>query len=285
MTAPPDNDVLWARALVKTYRGAPALRGVSLGVREGEVLAVTGPRGAGKTTLLGCLAGRTRPDSGEVWFGDAELHALPSAVRDRLRLDRFAWIGGEAGLVPELTVRENTALPLLLKGVPRRTARTTAQEWLERLEVADCARRRPARLNRPQAQRVALARALAGAPEVLFADEPTAPLHLADRVQLLRTLTAAARTHRITVLLATHDPDVAAHADRVVELVDGFRAPGTDTDTVPAAPAGAAPSSPPAPSSASDAEPAPGAEPVPDAGPVADAEPADPVAAKGSSSC
>ncbi|MEU9115840.1 ATP-binding cassette domain-containing protein [Streptomyces sp. NPDC048483] len=223
MVAPPDNDVLWARGLHHTHGSTPALTGVSLGVREGEILAVTGPRGSGKTTLLKCLSGHLAPAEGEVWFNSAPVHTLSSPSRERLRLDRFGWIDTEPQLVPELTAWENAALPLLLRGTGNRSARHTAMEWLDRLDVGMCARRRPARLDQSQRQRIAIARALAAEPQVLFADEPTAPLHQADGTQVLRTLTAAARSHQITVVLATHDPDVAVLADRTIALLDGRR--------------------------------------------------------------
>ncbi|MDT9683829.1 ATP-binding cassette domain-containing protein [Streptomyces sp. TRM76323] len=223
MVAPPDNDVLWARSLHHTHNGSPALSGVSLGVREGEILAVHGPRGCGKTTLLRCLAGQTAPQEGEVWFNSAPVHTMSPFQRERLRRDRFAWIDPEPTLVPELTAWENAALPLLLRGTPRRAAKAAALEWLERLDIGACAKRRPRALLQAQRQRVAVARALAAEPAVLFADEPTATLHSAEGAQVLRTLTAAARSHRITVVLATYDTQVAALADRVVALLDGRR--------------------------------------------------------------
>jgi putative ABC transport system ATP-binding protein len=229
MEAPPDNDVLWARSLHYAYDGTPALAGVSIGVREGEILAVTGPRGSGKSTLLRCLAGQLAPDSGEVWFNSAPVHTLGRMARERLRRDRFGWIDTEPHLVPELTAWENAALTLLLRGTPHRAAKTAAVEWLERLDVGDCARKRPAELLQAQRQRVAIARALSSDPSVLFADEPSAPLHRADRAHVLRTLTTAARSHGITVVLATHDTEVAALADRTVALVDGRRAGGIPT--------------------------------------------------------
>ncbi|MFD3355164.1 ABC transporter ATP-binding protein [Streptomyces fradiae] len=223
MVAPPDNDVLWARSLHHTHDGSPALLGVSLGVRDGEILAVQGPRGSGKTTLLRCLSGQAVPEEGEVWFNSAPVHTMSGAARERLRRDRFAWIDPEPSLVPELTAWENAALPLLLRGTPHRAARAAALEWLERLDIGACAGRRPRALPQAQRQRVAVARALAAQPAVLFADEPTAALHTADGRQVLRTLTSAARSHRLTVVLATHDAEVAALADRTVTLLDGRR--------------------------------------------------------------
>ncbi|MEV5611668.1 ATP-binding cassette domain-containing protein [Streptomyces sp. NPDC052225] len=223
MVAPPDNDVLWARALHFSHSGSPALTGVSLGVREGEILAVTGPRGAGKTTLLKCLSGQLLAQQGEVWFNSTPVHTMGPIVRERLRRDRFGWIDPEPALVPELNVWENTALPLMLRGSGRRPAKTAAHEWLDRLDVGHLARKRPHALVMAERQRVAIARALVHAPNVVFADEPTATLHRADRVHVLRTLTAAARSHAITVVLATHDSEVSALADRSVSLLDGRR--------------------------------------------------------------
>ncbi|MEV7727684.1 ATP-binding cassette domain-containing protein [Streptomyces sp. NPDC087917] len=220
--APPDSDdVLWARSLHYSHNGSPGLIGVSAGVRKGEIVAVTGPRGSGKTTLLRCLNGQLVPEQGEVSFAGIPVHTLSAVARDRLRRDRFAWIGPEPQLLPELKVWENAALPLLIAGVPHRAARNAACEWLERLDIGAFARKRPGALTRGESQRVALARALAGQPAVLFADEPTAPLHRAERALLLRTLTTAARSHEITVLLATHDEETAAAADRSLPLLDG----------------------------------------------------------------
>ncbi|WP_406413684.1 ABC transporter ATP-binding protein [Streptomyces sp. NBC_01614] len=224
MEAPPDNDVLWARALHFTHHdGSPALGGVSLGVREGEILAVTGPRGSGKTALLQCLSGLAPARSGEVWFNSVPVHTMTAMARERLRRDRFTWIDPAPALVPELNVWENAALPLMLRGTSRRRAKTTALEWLNRLDVGEAARKRPHQLVQAERQRVCIARALAPSPTVLFADEPTAPLHRADRAHVLRTLTTAARSHGITVVLATHDVENAAFADRTLALLDGRR--------------------------------------------------------------
>lgn len=221
MAAPPDNDVLWARALRHSHQGSPALLGVSLGVRQGEILAVVGPRGAGKTTLLHCLSGQLVPDQGEVWFNSAPVHTLPEQARDELRRERFGWIGSSAQLLPELTAWENAALPLLMGGAGYRAARSSAQEWLDRLDIGAAARKRPAELLQAERQRVAVARALVAEPAVVFADDPTAPLHRPDRALVLRTLTSAARSHGITVVLATSDAEITGFADRVITLVDG----------------------------------------------------------------
>ncbi|MFD3803666.1 ABC transporter ATP-binding protein [Streptomyces sp. NPDC058619] len=248
MVAPPDNDVLWARSLHYSHSGSPGLIGVSIGVGQGEILAVTGPRGSGKTTLLRCLSGQLPPEQGEVWFNSVPVHTLGDAARERLRRDRFGWIGPEPELLPELKVWENAALPLLLAGASHRTAKHAACAWLERLDIGAFARKRPCALTRAECQRVALARALVNQPAVLFADEPTAPLHRAERTLLLRTLTTAARSHEITVLLATHDEETAAAADRRVALLDGRSAAAAEAaDAAARATAAAAPDSPGSP--------------------------------------
>ncbi|MFD9256722.1 ABC transporter ATP-binding protein, partial [Streptomyces bottropensis] len=243
MVAPPDNDVLWARGLTYAHDGSPALQGVSLAVRGGEILAVTGPRGSGKTTLLRCLSGQLRAQRGEVWFNSVPVHTMGPLARERLRLDRFGWIDPEPVLVPELNAWENTALPLMLRGTGRRAAKAAALEWLERLDIRDTARKRPHALLQSERQRVVVARALVAAPTVLFADEPTAALHRAEHAHVLRTLTTAARSHDITVVLATHDPATASLADRTLTLLDGRQ---VKTLPLPPAPTAAGGHPPPA---------------------------------------
>ncbi|MFD9107613.1 ABC transporter ATP-binding protein [Streptomyces bottropensis] len=252
MVAPPDNDVLWARGLTYAHDGSPALQGVSLAVRGGEILAVTGPRGSGKTTLLRCLSGQLRAQRGEVWFNSVPVHTMGPLARERLRLDRFGWIDPEPVLVPELNAWENTALPLMLRGTGRRAAKAAALEWLERLDIRDTARKRPHALLQSERQRVVVARALVAAPTVLFADEPTAALHRAEHAHVLRTLTTAARSHDITVVLATHDPATASLADRTLTLLDGRQ-----VKTLPL---------PPAPTAAGGHPPSAAQEPRPAAG-------------------
>jgi putative ABC transport system ATP-binding protein len=224
-----DNDMLWTRELHCVREGTTALQDVELSVAKGEIVALTGPRGSGKTTLLGCLAGLL-PHRGGVWFDDIPVHELPSGVRDRLRRERFGRVSDTPELLPELTGWENVALPLLLNGTGHRKARRAATEWLERLDAGDCARKRPAQLPRHRQQRVAIARALVHGPAVLFADEPAAPLHQGDRVQALRTLVAAARSHGITTVISGREEEVAPLADRAVRLLDG-RITGTDDPT------------------------------------------------------
>jgi putative ABC transport system ATP-binding protein len=217
--------ILSARGLVKAYGPTPALRGVTLDVAEGEILAVTGPSGCGKSTLLHCLAGILRPDAGEVRYGDRRVDAMSEADRSRLRRGEFGVLFQFGQLVAELTAAENVALPLLLAGTGRRGARTAALTWLDRLGVADVADALPGEVSGGQQQRCALARALVTEPRVLFTDEPTGALDSLAGEQVLGHLVRLAREQRTTVVLVTHDATVAGYADREFPMRDGTADP------------------------------------------------------------
>ncbi|MFG1954912.1 ABC transporter ATP-binding protein [Micromonospora sp. NPDC048830] len=212
---------LQARGVVKAYGPTPALRGVTLDVAEGEIVAVTGPSGCGKSTLLHCLAGILRPDAGQVTWRGERIDTWSEAARSRLRRTEFGVLFQFGQLVAELTAAENVALPLLLAGTGRRAARTAALAWLERLGVADVAAVRPGEMSGGQQQRCALARALVTEPRVLFADEPTGALDTLAGEQVLTQLVRLAREQRTSVVLVTHEPRIAGYADREVTLRDG----------------------------------------------------------------
>lgn len=220
--APPQEALLSARALVKSYDRAPALRGVSFAADRGEIVAITGPSGSGKSTLLLCLAGILTPDAGEVRFDGRRLNAASEAQRSRLRRTSFGVLFQFGQLVPELTAAENVALPLLLGGGSRRAALTAAGTWLDRFGVGDLTDRRPGQVSGGQAQRVAMARAMVTEPEVLFADEPTGALDTLAGEQVMTQLTRVAREAGTTVLVVTHEATVAAYADREVVVRDGM---------------------------------------------------------------
>jgi putative ABC transport system ATP-binding protein len=213
--------IVEARDLVKSFGETPALRGATVGVRRGEIVAVMGPSGSGKSTLLHCLAGILVPDTGEVWFGGHRLDALSDDRRSALRRDRFGFVFQGGQLVPELTAEENVALPLLLSGTRRGPAMAAARNWFGTLGLDGLEGRRSGELSGGQAQRVALARGLVADPEVLFADEPTGALDSVSGELVMDLLVAAAREHGTTVVLVTHDARVAAYADREVIVRDG----------------------------------------------------------------
>jgi putative ABC transport system ATP-binding protein len=213
--------VIEAREVVLSFGETPALRGATMSAAPGEILAVMGPSGSGKSTLLHCLAGILVPGSGEVWFDGRRVDTLSEAERSTLRRDRFGFVFQFGQLVPELTAVENVALPLLLGGARRPAALRKAQTWFERLDLTGLEQRRSGELSGGQAQRVALARGLVATPEILFADEPTGSLDSLTGEQVMNLLVAAAREEGTTVILVTHEPRVAAYADREVIVRDG----------------------------------------------------------------
>jgi putative ABC transport system ATP-binding protein len=213
--------IVEARDLVISFGETPALRGASVSVKRGEVLAVMGPSGSGKSTLLYCLAGILVPDSGGVSFDGQRLDTMREEQRSRLRRDRFGFVFQSGQLVPELTAEENVALPLLLGGTHRKEALRSARAWFERLELDGLERHRAGEMSGGQAQRVALARGLVAHPDVLFADEPTGSLDSLTGELVMSLMTAAAREEGTTVVLVTHEPRVAAYADREVIVRDG----------------------------------------------------------------
>ena len=218
---PKTANLIEARNLHLSFGSTPALRGASLSVRQGEIVAVMGPSGSGKSTLLHCLAGILVPDQGEVWFGGQRLDAFSDERRSALRRDRFGFVFQSGQLVPELTAEENVALPLLLSGARRGPAMTAARKWFPVLGLDGLEGRRSGELSGGQAQRVALARGLVAGPEVLFADEPTGALDSVAGELVMDLLTAAAREQATTVVLVTHDARVATYADREVIVGDG----------------------------------------------------------------
>ncbi len=213
--------ILEAHDLALSFGETPALRGASISVTKGEVLAVMGPSGSGKSTLLHCLAGIITPDSGKVYFDGQRLDTLREGDRSRLRRERFGFVFQFGQLVPELTAEENVALPLLLDGVRREEALRTARDWLKRLELDGLERHRTGEMSGGQSQRVALARGLVNHPDVLFADEPTGSLDSLTGELVMGLLTRSAREEGSTVILVTHEPRVAAYADREVIVRDG----------------------------------------------------------------
>ncbi len=217
--------VLEACDLVKRFGSTEALRGISTDIRPGEIVAVMGPSGSGKSTLLHCLAGIVRPDAGTVTFEDRRIDNLGEGERTRLRRVSFGFVFQFGQLVPELPAIENVALPLLLDGMRRSHALAAAAAWFPKLGLDGLEGRRPGEMSGGQAQRVAVARALVLEPRVVFADEPTGSLDSLAGEQVMEQLTGAAREAGTTVLLVTHEPRIAAYADREIIVRDGRIAP------------------------------------------------------------
>jgi len=215
------SPLLEAREVVISFGSTPALRGASLAVDKGEILAIMGPSGSGKSTLLHCLAGILVPDAGQVHLDGRRLDTLDESARSGLRRERFGFVFQFGQLVPELTAAENVALPLLLGGTRRSPALAQAREWLAQLDLDGLDDRRSGELSGGEAQRVALARALVAEPEVVFADEPTGSLDSLTGEHVMDLLVDRSRRLGSTVVLVTHEPRVAAYADREVFVRDG----------------------------------------------------------------
>jgi putative ABC transport system ATP-binding protein len=213
--------IIEARKVELSFGTTPALRGATLSVAAGEILAVMGPSGSGKSTLLHCLAGILVPQAGEIFCAGRRIDTLGENERSALRRDQFGFVFQFGQLVPELTAEENVALPLLLAGTRREPALRAARTWFERIGLDGLERRRSGELSGGQAQRVALARGLVNRPRVLFADEPTGSLDSLTGEHVMDLMVGVARAEGTTVVLVTHEARVAAYADREVVVRDG----------------------------------------------------------------
>lgn len=221
MTAEKLEPILLATGLRKAFGRTEALRGASVSINPGEVLAITGASGSGKSTLLHILAGLVRPEAGTVEYDGQRLELLSERDRTLLRRREFGIVLQFGQLVPELTAVQNVMLPLLLDRHDRTASNTSARAWLDRVGAAELADALPGELSGGEAQRVAIARALVTGPKVIFADEPTGALDTVSSEQVLRVLLDAAGSTGATVILVTHDNRVAAQAGREILLQDG----------------------------------------------------------------
>lgn len=213
--------MIQARDLVVRYGETRAINGVSLTIDRGECLAITGASGSGKSTLLHCLAGLRVPDEGTVRLDGQDLGRLSDTERSAARLRTVGLVFQLGLLVPELSLEENVALPLVAAGIKHRAAMRAARDELTQLGVADVARRRPSDVSGGQMQRAAIARAVVHKPAVVFADEPTGALDRTNGMAALRVLLGAARSAKAAVVVVTHEEFVASACDRVLTMVDG----------------------------------------------------------------
>jgi putative ABC transport system ATP-binding protein len=236
----PQEPILSARGVTKTYRTGthevPALRGIDLDIRPGELVMVMGPSGNGKTTLLNCLSGLDDIDSGSVSVDGADLFAMSDDDRTRHRAERMGFIFQSFNLIPVLSAAENVELPLLVNNVPAKAARERSREMLARVGLGDRASHRPGELSGGEQQRVAVARALVAEPALVWADEPTGALDTktaGEIVELLHEVHAAGQT----LVIVTHDERLGRSGQRLVQMCDGLivqdGAPMVAPDAVP----------------------------------------------------
>lgn len=215
------NEILIADELERIYDQTHAVRSVSCQVARGEFVAVTGPSGSGKSTLLALLSGLDKPTRGRVMLDGTDLSLLSEDQLALLRREKVGFVFQSFHLVPSLTALQNVALPLVPTGRPRADLESRAAELLRRVGLGDKGRRYPAQLSGGERQRVAIARALMGQPHILFADEPTGNLDAETGAAVLDLLLTLRQDEGITLVVVTHDRDVAARADRQIALQDG----------------------------------------------------------------
>jgi len=198
-----------------------ALDALNLKIEDGEFLAVMGPSGCGKSTLLHLTGGLDRPSGGKVTLDGNEIHALNDTRLTELRRRKIGFVFQFFNLIPVLTALENVALPLILDGVKTAEANRRAAEWLGRVGLSDRAGHRPDQLSGGQQQRAAIARALVTEPTIILADEPTGNLDSRASDDVAGLLRQVSGDWKRTILMVTHDPRIAAYADRIIFLKDG----------------------------------------------------------------
>ncbi len=218
--------ILSARGLTQTYRsgGRPltVLHDVDLEVEAESFIAIVGPSGSGKTTLLGLLAGLDRPSAGSVVLDGDDLGALDEDARARIRARKVGFVFQTFQLIPTLTALENVQVPLeLLDDAPSASVRERAEALLARVGLADRADHYPAQLSGGEQQRIALARAFANHPRILFADEPTGNLDAETGQRIIDLLVELNREGRTTLVLVTHDAELASRAHRIIRFAGG----------------------------------------------------------------
>lgn len=220
-----DDVLIRLEGVSKTYRRGSeeiaALRDASLDVRRGELLAVVGPSGAGKTTLTQIIGGLVTPDAGTVTVDGKRLSRRSDRALSRYRGSTVGFIFQNFSLLPYYTALENVCVPLVIAGVPGRRRRQLARRYLEMVGLEKRMGQRADKLSGGERQRVSIARALVHKPKIIIADEPTGSLDTARGLEIMQILTQLSHEQHITVVVVTHDPTLAARADRVVRIRDG----------------------------------------------------------------
>ena len=219
--------VLKTKGLVKNYYlgrniVVPALRGVDLKIYEGEFIAIVGPSGSGKTTLLNMLGLLDRPTAGQIYVDGMEVSSLNDNQLSEIRLRKIGFIFQYYNLMPILTALENVEMPMVLAGLPKKERIKRAKELLKAVGLERFIRHKPNEMSGGQQQRVAIARALANNPSIVLADEPTGNLDTKTSEEIIKLLGRINREKGTTLVVVTHDPDIAEKAHRILQIRDGI---------------------------------------------------------------
>ena len=217
--------MITAENLNKSYGSLHVLRDISLTINQGEVVSIVGPSGAGKTTLLQILGTLDRPDSGTLRYGNTEVSKLKEKDLARFRNEHIGFVFQAHHLLPEFTALENVCIPALIKGTPMKEAEARAMELLSVMKVDQRATHKPAALSGGEQQRVAVARALMNRPMAILADEPSGNLDTQHARELHQLFFTLRDQYRQTFIIVTHNPELAAMADRRITLRDGQQQP------------------------------------------------------------
>jgi putative ABC transport system ATP-binding protein len=217
--------IIDARDVHKTYRTEDvvvhALRGVTLSVPRGEMVAIMGPSGCGKTTLLNSMSGLDTIDQGLILINGEDINKMSDNKRTEFRAKQMGFVFQFYNLLPVLSAVENVELPLLVSGTKASEARKRALEALDLVHLRDWAKHKPAQLSGGQRQRVTIARALVNNPAIVWGDEPTGDLDTQNANEIMQLITDLNRQHRQTFVIVTHAPEVAAKCHRIVHMKDG----------------------------------------------------------------
>jgi putative ABC transport system ATP-binding protein len=221
-----DRPLIETRDITKIYRmgddvAVHALRGVSMRIDEGELLSIMGPSGSGKSTMMNVLGCLDQPTSGEYYLAGVDVKALNDDALAEIRNRKIGFVFQTFNLLPRTTALQNVELPLIYRGIGGRGRRQRAIESLEMVGLGDRIHHRPNELSGGQQQRVAIARALTTQPDIILADEPTGNLDSRSGAEIMAIFQRLNRETGITVIFVTHDPDIAAHTRRIVQLLDG----------------------------------------------------------------
>jgi len=217
-----EKPIIEARGVYKSFGKAEVIHGIDFTLNKGEFLSVMGPSGSGKSTLLHCLAGITDIDKGSVVYGGRDMATFSQKEKTILRRTDFGFIFQFGELVPELSIIDNVALPLLLRGVKKKEVYARSSRWLDEMGISSISHQFPHTISGGEVQRVATARAMVIDPEVIFADEPTGSLDSVNARRIMELFVELVKKYDKSIVLITHSDELASYGSRTIRMRDGL---------------------------------------------------------------